>query len=155
MNWWTAPGDTEFTPGTGSLLKEFVEGGTHGRLTVQIFPAGQLGNEREIIEGVKLGTLEVGLVASAPLAGFSNAFLLFDLPFLFNDAAHARRVLDGPIGERVAKTLEPHGIRVLAYLGSSAVPIPFGEVFGSLQSGLKEFEAKIGKELLDAVLKTK
>ncbi len=157
-------------------LKELVEKGTSGRLTVQIFPAGQLGNEREIIEGVKLGTIEVGLVASAPLAGFSNAFLLFDLPFLFNDAAHARRVIDGPIGDQVAKTLEPHGIKVLAYnesgfrmmfnskrsvttpddlkglkfrvmenpvyvslfkaLGSSAVPIPFGEVYGSLQTGV-------------------
>ena len=157
-------------------FKEFVEKGSNGRLTVQIFPAGQLGNEREIIEGVKLGTIEVGLVASAPLAGFSNAFLLFDLPFLFNDAPHARRVMDGPIGERVAKTLEPHGIQILAYnesgfrmmfnskravttpddlkglkfrvmenpvyvslfkaLGSSAVPIPFGEVYGSLQTGV-------------------
>ena len=157
-------------------FKEFVEKGTNGRVTVQIFPAGQLGNEREIIEGVKLGTIEVGLVASAPLAGFSSAFLLFDLPFLFTDAAHARRVLDGPIGERVAKTLEPLGIKLLAYnesgfrmmfnskravttpddlkglkfrvmenpvyvslfkaLGSSAVPIPFGEVYGSLQTGV-------------------
>jgi tripartite ATP-independent transporter DctP family solute receptor len=157
-------------------FKEFVEKGSNGRLAVQIYPAGQLGNEREIIEGVKLGTIEVGLVASAPLAGFSNAFLLFDLPFLFNDAPHARRVLDGPIGERVAKTLEPHGIQILAYnesgfrmmfnskravttpddlkglkfrvmenpvyvslfkaLGSSAVPIPFGEVYGSIQTGV-------------------
>ena len=96
-------------------FKEFVEKGTGGRLQVQIFPAGQLGNEREIIEGVKLGTIEIGLVASAPLAGFSTAFLLFDLPFLFNDATHARRVLDGPVGDKVARTLEPIGIKVLAY----------------------------------------
>ena len=157
-------------------FKEFVEKGTNGRLQVQIFPAGQLGNEREIIEGVKLGTIEVGLVASAPLAGFSTAFLLFDLPFLFSDAAHARRVLDGPVGDKVARTLEPLGIKVLAYnesgfrmmfnskravrspddlkglkfrvmenpvyvslfrtLGSSAVPIPFGEVYGAIQTGV-------------------
>src|SRR5262245_9489852 len=96
-------------------FKELVEKGTANRLQVQIFPAGQLGNEREIIEGVKLGKIEVGLVASAPLAGFSTAFLLFDLPFLFNDAAHARRVLDGPVGDKVARTLEPLGIKVLAY----------------------------------------
>jgi tripartite ATP-independent transporter DctP family solute receptor len=157
-------------------FKELVEKGTAGRLQVQIFPAGQLGNEREIIEGVKLGTIEVGLVASAPLAGFSSAFLLFDLPFLFNDAAHARRVLDGPVGDKVARTLDPLGIKVLAYnesgfrmmfnskravrspddlrglkfrvmenpvyvslfknLGSSAVPIPFGEVYGAIQTGV-------------------
>lgn len=157
-------------------FKDAVERGSNGRYTVQIFPAGQLGSEREIIEGVKLGTIEVGLVASAPLAGFSDTFLLFDLPFLFNDAAHARRVLDGPIGERVAKTLEPLGIKVLAFnesgfrmmfnskrdvrtpddlkglkfrvmenpvymslfksLGSTAVPIPFGELYSSLQTGV-------------------
>jgi tripartite ATP-independent transporter DctP family solute receptor len=157
-------------------FKEIVERESGGRLSVQIFPAAQLGNEREIIEGVKLGTIEVGLVASAPLAGFSSAFLLFDLPFLFKDAAHARRVLDGLVGERVARTLEPQGIKVLAFnesgfrmmfnskrpvtapedlkglkfrvmenpvyvslfkaLGSSAVPIPFGEVYSSLQTGV-------------------
>jgi len=157
-------------------FKEIVERESGGRLGVQIFPAAQLGNEREIIEGVKLGTIEIGLVASAPLAGFSSAFLLFDLPFLFKDAAHARRILDGPIGERVAGTLEPQGIAVLAFnesgfrmmfnskravtspddlkglkfrvmenpvyvslfkaLGSSAVPIPFGEVYSSLQTGV-------------------
>lgn len=55
-------------------FKELVEKGTGGRLQVQLFPAGQLGNEREIIEGVKLGTIEVGLVASAPPAGSRPPF---------------------------------------------------------------------------------
>lgn len=96
-------------------FRELVQRESKGRITVQVFPAAQLGNEREIIEGVSIGTIEVGLVASAPLAGFSSSFLVFDLPFLFKDAAHARRILDGPVGERVAKTLEPKGIKILAY----------------------------------------
>lgn len=157
-------------------FKDIVEKATNKRIQVQIFPAAQLGSEREIIEGVGLGTIELGLVASAPLAGFAKPFLLFDLPFLFKDAAQARKVLDGPIGERVAKSIEAKGIRLLSFnesgfrmminskrdvkdpndlkglrfrvmenpvyvamfesLGASAVPIPFGEVYTSLGTGV-------------------
>lgn len=157
-------------------FKDIVEKATNKRIQVQIFPAAQLGSEREIIEGVGLGTIEMGLVASAPLAGFAKPFLLFDLPFLFKGAAQARRIIDGPIGEQVAKSIEPKGIKLLSFnesgfrmminskrdvknvddlkglrfrvmenpvyvamfeaLGASAVPIPFGEVYTSVGTGV-------------------
>ena len=80
---------------------------------MQIFPAGQLGNEREIIEGVKLGTIEVGLVASAPWPASRPPSSCSTYRFC-SAMAHARRVLDGP-SDKVARTLEPLGIKVLAY----------------------------------------
>lgn len=92
---------------------------TGNAVRVQVFPSCQLGGgERELIEGVKLGTLELVLTASAPIAGFEPKFMLFDLPFLFRDNGHAHRVLDGPIGQQVAATLEPHGIKLLAWMES-------------------------------------
>lgn len=98
---------------------ELADQYTSGALRVQVFPSCQLGSgEREMIEGVKLGTLEMVLTASAPIAGFEPKFMLFDLPFLFRDNPHAHRVLDGPIGQKVAATLEPHGMKLLAWMES-------------------------------------
>ena len=80
---------------------ELVKTHTRDAVRVLVFPSCQLGSgEREMIEGVKLGTLEMVLTASAPIAGFEPKFMLFDLPFLFRDNGHAHRVLDGPVGQR-------------------------------------------------------
>jgi tripartite ATP-independent transporter DctP family solute receptor len=98
---------------------ELVKAYTRDTVRVMVFPNCQLGSgEREMIEGVKLGTLEMVLTASAPIAGFEPKFMLFDLPFLFRDNAHAHRVLDGPVGQKVAASLEPHGIKLLAWMES-------------------------------------
>jgi TRAP-type transport system periplasmic protein len=91
---------------------------TNNAYKIIIFPNAQFGGEREMIEGTKLGTLELIVTASAPIAGFAPKFMLFDLPFLFRDNAHAHRVLDGPIGQQVAATLEPHGIKLLSWMES-------------------------------------
>jgi tripartite ATP-independent transporter DctP family solute receptor len=98
---------------------ELVKANTRDGVRVTVFPSCQLGSgEREMIEGVKLGTLEMVLTASAPIAGFEPKFMLFDLPFLFRDNGHAHRVLDGPVGQQVAASLEPHGIKLLAWMES-------------------------------------
>ena len=98
---------------------ELVPKYTTNAVQIVVFPSCQLGSgEREMIEGVKLGTLEMVLTASAPIAGFEPKFMLFDLPFLFRDNPHAHRVLDGPIGQKVAASLEPHGMKLLAWLES-------------------------------------
>ena len=98
---------------------ELVPRYTDNAARVLVFPSCQLGSgEREMIEGVKLGTLEMVLTASAPIAGFEPRFMLFDLPFLFRDNPHAHRVLDGPVGQQVAASLEPHGIKLLSWMES-------------------------------------
>jgi tripartite ATP-independent transporter DctP family solute receptor len=100
-------------------LVELVKTHTRDSVRVTVFPSCQLASgERELIESVKLGTLEMVLTASAPIAGFEPRFMLFDLPFLFRDNGHAHRVLDGPVGQKVAASLEPHGIKLLAWMES-------------------------------------
>lgn len=94
---------------------ELVKEKTDGLVTVDVFHSSQLGNEREAIEGVQMGTLDMTLVSTAPLAGFSNAFLVFDLPFIFQSRDHAYAVLDGPIGQNILKDLEKNGILGLGY----------------------------------------
>jgi tripartite ATP-independent transporter DctP family solute receptor len=92
---------------------------TSGSVKVNLFPGCQLGGtDRELIEGIKLGLLDISITASAPIASFEPKFMLFDLPFLFRDNAHAHAVLDGPIGTGVAKSLEPQGIKLISWMES-------------------------------------
>lgn len=99
------------------LLKfaELVEEKTDGKVKVDVFHSSQLGNERDMIEGLQLGTLEMALISTAPLSSFTTDFLVFDLPFIFKDAPHAREVLDGPIGDRLFATLKDQMVIGLAY----------------------------------------
>jgi len=94
---------------------EMLEERTNGKFRVETYPDSQLGSEREIIEGVQMGTIDLTVVSTAPLAGFSDAFLVTDLPFIFVDKPHAYRVLDGEIGEGIFAQLEGTGIKGLAF----------------------------------------
>ena len=63
-----------------------------------MFPNQQLGNERDMIEGMQLGTIDLAVINTPLLAGFDPRFLIFDMPFLFNDWAHVSKLLSSPIG---------------------------------------------------------
>ncbi|MDK2824492.1 MAG: TRAP-type transport system periplasmic protein [Clostridia bacterium] len=110
----TPPADHPYNLGLiefGKLLTER----TNGKFVVETFPAAQLGSEREAIEGVQMGTIDITVVSTAPLAGFSDAFLVTDLPFIFKSKEHAYKVLDGEIGQSIMKKLEGTGIVGLAF----------------------------------------
>ncbi len=78
-----------------------VERRTDGRYKVQTFYSSALGAERESVEGVQLGTLDLTLTSTGPLPNFVPDVAILDIPFLFRDYAHARAVLDGPIGQEL------------------------------------------------------
>lgn len=142
---------------------------------VQIFPAGQLGNERDLVEGLQIGTVDISTITSALTGGFVPGFKVFSLPFLFRDFDHMFAVMDGPIGDRLEKEMEKAGLIKLGFvsggsrsfysrmpirslaelrgkkirtmedpiyvdtwnaLGALATPIPWGDVFLSLQQGI-------------------
>jgi len=94
---------------------ELVAEKTDGRVQVQAFHSSQLGNERDMVEGLQLGTLEMTLVSTAPLSSFTNKFEVFDLPFIFKDTESARNVVDGSIGQELLDTLQDQGILGLCY----------------------------------------
>lgn len=96
-------------------FSEIVNENSDGRINIDVFHSSSLGGEREMIEGLQMGTLDMTLVSTAPLAGFNNSFLVFDLPFIFQDKESAYKVLDGEIGAEIMDSLEDVGIKGLSY----------------------------------------
>lgn len=83
-------------------------------ITVDVFHSSQLGNERDLTEGLQLGSVDLAL-APGSVALFEPKMSLFDLPYIFRDRQHAYAVLDGPIGAELAKDMPAKGLRLLAY----------------------------------------
>lgn len=98
-------------------FKELVEKGTNQVVQIDIFPNNQLGTgERDLLEGLQLGTVDIYVGSTGPMGGFEKRFLLFDFPFLFKDKAHVYKVLDGEIGKYILSLLDPKGIHGLAWM---------------------------------------
>lgn len=97
-------------------FKEKLEKESDGRLKVELYPNGQLyGSDREAIEAVQLGNIEMTIPAVAPLASFNEKFMVFDLPFLFNNNEAAYKALDGELGQELMKDLEENNIKGLVF----------------------------------------
>jgi tripartite ATP-independent transporter DctP family solute receptor len=96
-------------------FKEMVEEKSNGELKVVIYPAAQLGDARTIVEGVQMGSIEMGDVENGPMGRFVPEAMIWDLPFIFEDIDHAHTVLDGDVGKYVQKKYLDVGIRHLAY----------------------------------------
>ena len=97
-----------------TLARE-VEKRTNGRIKIQNFYSGSLGGERESIEAVQLGTQELATSSTGPVPNFVPEARILDVPFLFRDKAHARAVLDGPIGQELLTKFEYKGFKALAW----------------------------------------
>ena len=101
---------------TGALkLAELAKQYSNGELVIDVFPASQIGNERDLIEGARLGTVDMLLTSTAPVMGFEKRFGVLDMPFVFRDVQHAHKVLDGEIGAQLFAALEPKGLKGLAW----------------------------------------
>ena len=88
---------------------------TGGRYKVETFYNGSLGGERESIEAVQLGTQELAFSSTGPVPNFVPDAKILDVPFLFRDKAHARAVLDGPIGQELLTKFDAKGFKALAW----------------------------------------
>lgn len=90
---------------------------TGGALTIEVLPAGQMGGQREIIESVQLGTLDMGYGESGLYANHVPAFGILSLPYLYGSEAHWARVVDGEIGATLAGELASKAnIKVLNWI---------------------------------------
>ncbi|HEY8450791.1 MAG TPA: TRAP transporter substrate-binding protein [Natronosporangium sp.] len=157
-------------------FKELIEEKSDGKITVKLYPGGQLGNEREINESILDGTVHIGVGAGA-LAGLAPSVNLLELPFLIKDQDHMQRIVDSPVAEELARRIRDEGgfevigwfstgdsaiqtvdrpIRTpadldglklrsienaaladsLRILGANPTPMPFGEVYGGIQTGV-------------------
>ncbi len=94
---------------------ELVSKYTNGKYQVDIFGSGQLGNEREMIKNLTLGTMDLGVITNAPVGTYVNAFMILDMPFIFPSAEVAHKVLDGPAGKLLLDQLKKIQIVGLAF----------------------------------------
>jgi tripartite ATP-independent transporter DctP family solute receptor len=98
-----------------TLFAKKVAERTGGKVQIDVFPADQLGKQLESVEGVMVGTHDMVLASDTVLSNWVPNMGILNLPFLFNDLSDVRKVLDGPIGARLAKELEPHGAVVIGW----------------------------------------
>lgn len=94
---------------------EVLEEKSGGKYVVEQHFGGSIGNEREMIESVQLGSLDMALVGTGTLPNFVPETQVFDLPFLFQDYDHAEATLDGEIGEELLATVDKAGFKALAW----------------------------------------
>jgi len=166
-NYPTVLGDKKFA--------ELVKEKTNGRITIDIFPNSQLGEEKAVIEQVQLGAIEFTRVSTGPLAEFNKAYGVFSLPYIFDNTEHEWKFLNSDKGKEMLSSLESSKMKGLAYyesgarsfysrkpltsiddmkglkvrvienkinialmeaLGANASPMPYGEVFSALQTGV-------------------
>ena len=74
---------------------------SNGRIVIKVFGGGELGAERDYLEGLQLGTVDLGVAGPGVMANFSPLIGIFDLPFLYKSYDHANRVMDGSVGQKV------------------------------------------------------
>ena len=92
-------------------FKDQVEKESGGTITVEVSPNGTLGDEREQIEGLQMGTIDITVAVAAALSGFDSNMDVFNMPYLFGSREEAFKVLDGEVGQSIFKGLESQGIR--------------------------------------------
>lgn len=96
-------------------FKEHVEKETNNRIKVEIYPSNQLGNDKEALEAMKIGTVQMNLPSPAVLGNFVKEYNMLSLPFIFPTQEIADKVTDGPWGQALLKKLEPVGYVGLGY----------------------------------------
>jgi len=95
----------------GELIKEK----TGGAVTLEVYGDLQLGNDCDLIEGLRTGSVQMTCVATAPLSDLTDTFLVFDLPFLFETTDIARSVLDSEVGSEILNSVENQGLVGLSW----------------------------------------
>ncbi len=156
-------------------MSELLEQKSGGKHKIKVFNKQALGSEKETIDQVKIGALDLTRVNVGPMNAICPLTQVPTMPFLFSSVTHMRAVLDGPVGEEILKSCESAGFIGLAFydsgarsiyakkaiktvadakglkirvqqsdlwvalvsaMGANATPMPYGEVYGGLKTGL-------------------
>ncbi|SHF25835.1 TRAP transporter substrate-binding protein [Alkalibacter saccharofermentans] len=132
-------------------FSDIVKEKSDGMIEIQIFPANQLGNERDLAEGLEMGTIDMAYISSGVMENFQPKLGVYSLPFIFRDIDHVEKIVNGSIGEELyAPMLEDQGIRVMKafvqgfrYLYSNT-PMPKLEDFAGVKIRVPESPAFVG-----------
>jgi TRAP-type transport system periplasmic protein len=116
LGWTSSAGETDPYAIGARAFKQAVEAESKGRIEVQLFPNRALGDEKPLLEGMRLGTVDAAIITNAVVAQIEPAFQINDMPFLYSDEAQAQKILDGPVGEKLRKKLETKGVVLLGFM---------------------------------------
>jgi tripartite ATP-independent transporter DctP family solute receptor len=108
----TEQGDEEFA----RLVKE----ASKGRIIITVYPGGQLGDEKAVVEQVKMGAIDFARISVAPVTQFAPELNVLSLPYIYRDSAHMWKVLSGPIGQDLLKSVEKADMIGLLYFDAGA-----------------------------------
>lgn len=101
-----------------SMRKYFakpVEKLSGGKIKVEMYPNAQLGGDRELCEGVQMGTIQLAIPSTSVLAGFEKRIQALDLPYMFTTREAAFEAVDGELGQKLNEYLMKKGFWVLGY----------------------------------------
>jgi len=158
------------------FMSDQIKQKTGGKDTIKVYTGNQLGGEKDTIEQVKIGALDLVRINVAPMNNICPETMVPTMPFLFKSKEHMRKTLDGPIGDQILKACEAQGYIGLAFydsgsrslyttkkpiktladvkgmkirvqqsdlwvsllqaMGANATPMPYGEVYTALKTGL-------------------
>jgi TRAP-type transport system periplasmic protein len=99
---------------------QIVRERTNGEVDIQVFPGGQLGGEVEMLEGLRLGSLQAAVVEISATSGWVPQGAVFSLPFLFRDDDHLFASYTGSVGKKLAAYYPPKGFRLMGFWTSGA-----------------------------------
>jgi tripartite ATP-independent transporter DctP family solute receptor len=94
-----------------------LEAATNGRISIQMYPSMQLGGEKEMIEQAQVGALQIARISVGAMGPVVDELNVFNLPFIFRDEAHMRKVIDGPIGTELLEKISANPNTRLIALG--------------------------------------
>ncbi|MBW1700413.1 MAG: TRAP transporter substrate-binding protein [Deltaproteobacteria bacterium] len=115
FGWTTAEGKTDPYAIIARQFKKALEEIAPGQFEVQLFPNRQLGDEKEMLEGLSFGTLDSAVITNSPISRIAKSFQVNDMPFIYASEEQAHKVLDGPIGQKLMKSLEKQNIIGLGF----------------------------------------
>jgi tripartite ATP-independent transporter DctP family solute receptor len=96
-------------------FKELIEQASNGNINVQIFHSQSIGNETEILQQIQMNTIQMGIITGGPFDTFDPIVRVINYPFLFKDNEQADKILDGPLGAKILKSLERAGFKGLCF----------------------------------------
>ena len=110
----TPPLNSHYGDGAKAFAEE-MEKLSGGEFKINLKPAGALGGERDVLEGLQIGSVELTITSTGPVGHFVPEVYVLDFPFLFTSYDHARSVLDGPIGQELLNDLQAQNLMGLAW----------------------------------------
>jgi tripartite ATP-independent transporter DctP family solute receptor len=102
------------------FMADYLAAASDGRIQMEVFSGGQLGDERSTIEQVQLGVIDIVRTSTSPVGEFYAPMGVYSLPFIFRSESHFWKVVQGPIGKELLDGLEQAGMVGLAYYDSGS-----------------------------------